>query len=167
MVVSITRGTCTIYAHSQDMQCASDPISIAIFYNTVMGLFFEHLMDVDSTQPKGWPDGVASKYFRGVLGSPVEAYHGAIETQGRGGLHAHMHVWLLHPLRAKVVDQLRSGRLTDDLVKRLTAWQLAVRQKVGSVQFDGIEEVGRQLGMEKSDVPPLPFSVHQQSRTCH
>ena len=69
-----------------------------------------------------------------------------------------MHLWLLHPQRAEVIDQLRSGRLNDDLVKRLTAWQLAVRQKVGSVQFGGIEEVGRQLGMDKSDVLPLRFS---------
>ena len=55
------------------------------------------------------------------------------------GLHALMHIWLLHPLRARVLDQIRSGRLDDELVKRLSAWQVAVRQKVGSVQFDGVE----------------------------
>ena len=124
-------------------------------------------MDVDRTKPHGTPDGLASKLFRGIFGAPVEAYHGAIETQGRGGLHAQMHLWLLHPLRARVIDKLRSGSVDAELVARSTAWRLAVRQKVGSVQFDGVEEVGRQLGMERSEVTPLPCSLAQQSRTCH
>ena len=72
-------------------------------------LFLGHLMHVDKAPLKGSPDGVAIRYLRRVFGSPVEAYHWAIETQGRGGLHAHMHVWLLHSLRAKVVDQRTSN----------------------------------------------------------
>ena len=40
-------------------------------------MFLGHLMDVDKAPLKGSPDGVAPRYFRGVCGSPVEAYHAA------------------------------------------------------------------------------------------
>ena len=51
------------------------------------------MMDVDPNVRSKIDAVVAwvAAHFRGLFG-PVEAYHGAVETQGRGGLHAHIHV---------------------------------------------------------------------------
>ena len=145
-------------------QSAQDPVSVALFFNVMMELFLKHFLGVDRTCPKGHPDGVASEFFRGLFGV-VQAYHGAVETQGRGGLHAHMHVWLKHPMTAHVLDKLRRGLFDDDLRQRLEEWQEAVRWKVGSLQFEGVEEIGRQLKIPKAHVAPLPFSSKQQQQT--
>ena len=145
-------------------QSAQDPVSVALFFNVMMELFLKYFLGVDLTCPKGHPDGVASEYFRGLFGV-VQAYHGAIETQGRGGLHAHMHVWLVHPMTADVLDKLRRGLLDDELRQRLEEWQLAVRKKVGSMQFESVEEVGRQLNIPKEHVAPLPFTEKQQRQS--
>ena len=46
-------------------QCASDSISVVIFYDTLMDLFFEHLLDVDHKRLNGLLDGVSFKFFCG------------------------------------------------------------------------------------------------------
>ena len=51
----------------------------------------------------GLPDGAAPKCYRGIFGAPVEAYHGAIETQGRGILHEHKPLWLQAPWSMDVI----------------------------------------------------------------
>ena len=50
-------------------------------------------------------DGVVSVQLAGIFGMVV-AYFAPIETQGRGGIHAHMHLAILHPLTADVADRL-------------------------------------------------------------
>ena len=81
----------------------------------------------------------------------VVAYFAPIETQGRAGLHAHMHLWIMHPLSAHVLDRLRRGLLDEDLAQSLKTWREAVLEKVASMQFDCVEEPGRQLGVK---LPP-------------
>ena len=86
---------------------AADAMSQAIFLDAMMKLFLLHVVGVDiSTARWQTVDGVASVIFTGIFGV-VMAYFAPIETQGRGGIHAHMHLWILHPLTADVLDRLR------------------------------------------------------------
>ena len=89
----------------------------------------------------------------------VVAYFAPIETQGRGGIHAHMHLWILPPLTATVLDRLRRGMLDKELAASLQRWRDAVIAKVASMQFDCVEEFGRQLDVKLS---PVPFSQRMQ-----
>jgi hypothetical protein len=79
---------------------ASDPVSQAVLFDEMMRLFFRHILGVDLPRGQGYhsrSDGIASEFGRGIFGV-VQAFLAPIETQGRGGLHAHIHVWVLHPL---------------------------------------------------------------------
>jgi hypothetical protein len=64
-----------------------------------------------------------------------------------------MHLWVMHPLSAHVLDRLRRGLLDEDLAQSLKRWREAVLEKVASMQFDCVEEPGRQLGVK---LPPAP-----------
>ena len=92
-----------------------------------------------------------------------------METQGRGGLHAHISVWVKHGLAGLDVDKLRHGKLEaaemEALEKRLAAWRTAVLEAVSTVQFDSVEEFARQVGLEKGDLEPLPLSSARQATT--
>lgn len=89
-----------------------------------------------------------------------------VETQGRGGLHFHMLVWLLQPVRARLLS--KAGRDDAELKTRLRAWRSAVLEKVASVQHDSIEEPARQLGVAKHCVQPLPLNkAHQGKSRVH
>ena len=59
---------------------ANDPVAAAIYFNTVIDAFTEHILGYK--KEKG-----------GVFGH-VSAYYGMIEEQGTGTLHNHMRVWL-------------------------------------------------------------------------
>ena len=125
----------------------------------MMKLFLLHVVGVDISTAR-WRnvDGVASVLFIGIFGVVV-AYFAPIETQGRGGIHAHMHLWILHPLTADVLDRLRRGHLDKELAQSLQRWRAAVIDKVASMQFDCVEEFGRQLDVK---LPPVPFSTRSQ-----
>ena len=68
-------------------------------------------------------------------------------------------------MMSHVLDQLKAGQCDEAMRKRLAAWREAVLQHVASVQFDSVEEVGRQLGVPKQDVKPLPFTAAQQQQS--
>ena len=86
--------------------------------------------------------------------------------QGRGGLHVHMHVWILGPLKSAILQRLRSGQCPPELVQQLRKWRRAVLEKVSTMQFDSVEEVGRQLGFtDDAQLPRVPFSRVQQCKT--
>ena len=68
---------------------ARDPVSQAQFFHMMVMLFLEHVLGVDVQGVAA--DGVASAWGAGLFGTVV-AYFGPVETQGRGGLHPHMHV---------------------------------------------------------------------------
>jgi len=134
---------------------AADPVSQAIFFDIMMKLFLLHVVGVDISDARWqYVDGVASATFIGIFGVVV-AYFAPIETQGRGGLHAHMHLWILHPLTAPVLDRLRRGLLDKELAASLQRWRAAVIDKVASMQFDCVEEFGRQLNV--MNLPRVPF----------
>ena len=141
---------------------AAEPASQARFFQEMETLFSEHFLGVDVNNRKGHPDGLASQYGRGVYG-PVRAYFAPVETQGRGGLHFHMCVWISQPLRAQLLDRLRRGA-DDALLQKLLGWRKAVLEKVASMQFDSTDEVGRQLGLPKQDIRRLPFSEADQKK---
>ena len=142
---------------------AADPVGQAIVTDLMIELFLEHILGVAPRGGKGFADGVASSCRNGVFG-PVQGYFGPIETQGRGGLHAHISVFVLDPIRAQILDRLRNHDVDDALKEQLKLWRLAVLDKVGSMQFDSVEEIGRQLDVQA--VPPLPFSADAQ-RQCY
>jgi hypothetical protein len=105
----------------------------------------KQILGVDITTGKKPAHGVASEYGRGIFGV-VHAFLAPVETQGRGGLHPHIHVWTLHPMKAHLLDQLRRGLMTDELKHCLQQWRTAVIDKVASMQFESVEEIGRQSG---------------------
>ena len=82
-----------------------------------------------------------------------------LETQGRGGLHAHIQVWILNPMRGAFLEKLRNGDPIHDLEGRMQKWRMAVLQKVATMQFDSVEEVGRQM-----DLPGRPEAPQQAAR---
>ena len=143
---------------------AADPVTHALFFDMMIKLFLTHVLGVDTSGGRKCPDGVASEYGRGIFGV-VQAFLGPIETQGRGGLHTHMHVWILHALTALVLDRLRRGELNEDLAAKLAAWRSAVMEKVASIQFECVEDIGRQLGLDKGVVKPVPFQKWQQQKS--
>ena len=59
--------------------------------------------------------------------------------------------------------KLRAGDV-EGLEERLRRWREAVLARVGSVQFDAAEEVGRQLGLHGSErLPPLPLGPRDRT----
>lgn len=142
---------------------ARDPVSQALFFDLMVKLFLQHVLGVDLDREHA--DGVASSGAPGLFGC-VQAFFGLVETQGRGGLHPHMHVWVRNPIDARFLDKLRSGEGREGLLEKLRCWRDAVLEKVASIQFDSVEEFGRQLGLDDVDgVPPVPFTKQQQAQT--
>ena len=142
---------------------ARDPVSQALFFDLMVKLFLQHVLGVDLDREHA--DGVASSGAPGLFGC-VQAFFGPVETQGRGGLHPHMHVWVRNPIDARFLDKLRSGEGREGLLEKLRCWRDAVLEKVASIQFDSVEEFGRQLGLDGVDgVPPVPFTKQQQAQT--
>ena len=129
---------------------------MAEFFDLTLRLFLRHVVGVSSDLHA---DGVASACGVGGVFGPVLAYFAPVETQGRGGLHPHMHVWILHPFQASMLAKLRAGEEIPDLARRVDEWNAAVLEHVPTVQFDSVEEVGRQVGV--LDVAPLPYSNAQ------
>ena len=142
---------------------AADPASQARVTDMMIQLFLEHILGVLPSKSRGFGDGFASAAKPGVFGQ-VKAYFGPLETQGRGGLHGHFSVFTADPLRAHLLDKLRRGETTPELAARLKQWRRAVIEKVASMQFDCVEEVGRQVGLE-TPLRPLRFTTADQQRT--
>ena len=94
---------------------ARDPVAMAEFFDLTLRLFLRHVVGVSSDLHA---DGVASACGVGGVFGPVLAYFGPVETQGRGGLHPHMHVWILHPFQASLLAKLRAGEEIPDLARR-------------------------------------------------
>ena len=149
---------------AEDMlrRVAKDPVSQAEVFNLMMELFLEHVLGVSLPgRTEGVSDGVAASGAPGVFGF-VRAYLGPVETQGRGGLHPHMHVWVLHPMMGSFFAALRAGESIPELESLLMNWRRAVMLKVASLQFDSVEEFGRQLGLDAGALRPLPLNKRQR-----
>ena len=144
---------------------AEDPVSQALFSDLMMHLFLKHMLGVQPMGQRGFCDGAAFSGQPGLFGV-VQAYFAPVETQGRGGLHAHMNVWVRHPMTALLLDKLRRGDVDDDMRRRLQRWRAAVLEKVGTMQFDSVEEFVRQLHPLQTDVDvaPLPMNAERRKR---
>ena len=102
---------CLLEDHGPDMvseqqllrMVAVDATSQVLFFDTMTKIFVG--VDISSVLWRN-VDWVVSVQFAGNFGMVV-AYFAPIERQGRGGIHAHMHLAILHPLTADVVDRLR------------------------------------------------------------
>ena len=95
-----------IPSHSERaIMVANDPVAAAIYFNTVIDGFTDHILGYK--KEKG-----------GVFGH-VSAYYGMIEEQGTGTLHNHMLVWLhgfkLSEFRSQIEDETYKA----DLIKYL------------------------------------------------
>merc|ERR1712098_906353 len=87
---------------------ANDPVSAAMYYNTVIDAFSTHILGYK--QPKG-----------GTFGKPA-AYYGMTEEQGTGTLHNLMLVWLhgfesASKLRSDLEDKTFQDNLKEYLEK--------------------------------------------------
>jgi hypothetical protein len=65
-------------------------------------------------------------------------------------------------LVADVLDRLKRGQVDAGLEAQLKAWRVAVMEKVASMQYESVEEIGRRLNLPKATVPPVPFFKWQQ-----
>ena len=141
---------------------AADPVSQAMVFDVMLRLFLEHVLGVvPHGQRPPCSDGVASSGAAGIFGF-VRAYIGPVETQGRGGLHPHMSVWVLHPITGSFLARVRDGAV-EDLESVISVWRQAVLAKVASMQFTSVEEVARQL--RSAGVPPAaPLPLSEQTR---
>jgi len=140
---------CPAMGSAEDMlrRVSRDPVSQAIFTDLMMRLFLKHMLGVRVDGDAVFGDGVAGTGMTGLFGD-VQAYFAPLESQGRGGLHAHMCVWVLHPMQARILDKLRHGELGPEWKDRLWAWRQEVLQKVSTMQFDCVEEIARQAGAD-------------------
>ena len=143
---------------------AADPVAQATVTNLMLELFLEHVVGVLPRQGcPGVSDGVAASGAVGAFGL-VRAYFGPVESQGRGGIHPHIHLWLVHPMTGRFLARLREGTV-EGLEDLLRQWRARVLAKVGTMQFDAAEEVGRQLGLQGEErLPPLPLSDPARGR---
>ena len=141
--------------HSQPMPSASemlkrvarDPVGQATLFDLMVRLFLEQVVGASvGFSSSKCADGIAANGRGGIFGA-VQAYFGPIETQGRGGLHGHIHVWILQPLTGAFLAKLRSREGLEGIEPRLLQWREVVLQKVASMQFDSVEELGRQLDL--------------------
>ena len=77
---------------------------------------------------------------------------------------------MLHAMKGRILDKLRHGELVSDEWKtRLQAWRKEVLEKVGSMQFDSVEEIARQCGCDLGEVERLrrpDKTSTQQSEEC-
>ena len=122
---------------------ARDPVGQAMVFDLMVRLFLEHVLGASSKPGSSeFGDGVAATDHGGLFGC-VQGYFGPVETQGRGGLHAHIHVWILNPMKAFFLDKLRAGEAIEELEERMALWRRAVLEKVATMQFDSVEEIGR------------------------
>jgi ASC-1-like (ASCH) protein len=149
---------CPAMGSSEDMlrRVSRDPVSQAIFTDLMMRLFLKHMLGVRVEGDATFGDSVAATGAPGLFGD-VQAYFAPLESQGRGGLHAHMCVWVLHPMQARILEKLRSGDFGDlsaeaEWKDRLWAWRQEVLEKVSSMQFDSVEEIARQAGADLGEV---------------
>ena len=64
---------------------------------------------------------------------------------------------------ASVLAELLSGKPSKDLLRRVRHWRAAVAEKVASMQFDSVEEFGRQLDFAgEYTLPRVPLTKRQQ-----
>ena len=151
----------------QDMlrRVAADPVSQAMCFKLMVELFLFHVLGVQ--KHCYFSDGVISRASPSAVGS-VQAYHAPTETQGRGGLHAHMQVWLQSPLDSSVLSELRSEHPSPELLQTLRKWRSQILENISSMQFDSVEEIHRQLDFSGKFGPkPVPFSqVQSQQSNC-
>ena len=133
---------------------AADPVGQALLSDLMMKLFLKHMLGVDLECRS---DSVASSGRPGLFGD-VKAYFAPLESQGRGGLHAHMNVWVCHPLKGRLLEKLRKGEsLGPEWQERLLRWRRDVLDKVGTMEFTSIEEPARQLGRRFGAEAQLAF----------
>ena len=123
---------------------ASDPVGQALLSDLMMKLFLKHMLGVDLDVRS---DSVASSGRPGVFGD-VKAYFAPLESQGRGGLHAHMNVWVCHPMKGRLLEKLRTGQsMGPAWQEKLLRWRREVLDKVGTMEFTSTEEITRQVGL--------------------
>ena len=98
---------------------ARDPVGQAMVFDLMVRLFLEHVLGASSKAGSlQFGDGFAANDRGGLFGT-VQGYFAPIETQGRGGLHPHIHVWILNPMNGFFLAKLRSGEPIDELEERM------------------------------------------------
>ena len=148
---------------------AEDPFAQAVFSDLMIRLYLEHCVGVHVDFRDGLSDSACARLMTPGLFGVVQAFFGPVETQGRGGLHAHVSVWVKNFMGGWIIDKLRNGSLSkeekDEMDVKLRNWRNAVLEAVGTMQFDCVEEFARQMGVQPEDLDSLPLSKERQAAT--
>ena len=96
-----------IPSHNQSAELfAKDPVAAAVYYNTVLDAFCNHLLGY--------------KQDNGGIFGHVSSYYGMTEEQLTGTLHNHMLVWLHNsPSPTEIKQKLKTEEFKDRLLKYL------------------------------------------------
>ena len=113
-----------IPSHAERAQMvANDPVAAAIYFNTVIDAFTEHILGY-------------KKEEGGIFGH-VSGYYGMVEEQGTGTLHNHMLVWL-HGFN---MSELKSQLEDDESFKKSLTDYLDRIIKQGYLDTDGTNDI--------------------------
>ena len=91
---------------------AEDPFAQAVFSDLMIRLYLEHCVGVHVDFRDGLSDNACARLMTPALFGVVQAFFGPVETQGRGGLHAHVSVWVENFMGGWIIDKLRNGSLS-------------------------------------------------------
>ena len=69
---------------------AEDPFAQAVFSDLMIRLYLEHCVGVHVDPDHGCSDGAAARLITPGLFGVAHAFFCPVETQSRGGLHAHV-----------------------------------------------------------------------------
>jgi len=114
---------------------AEDPFAQAVFSDLMIRLYLEHCVGVNVDFREGLSDNACARLMTPGLFGLVQAFFGPVETQGRGGLHAHVSVWIKNFMGGWIIDKLRNGSLgkeeKDEMDAKLRSWRNAVLEASG------------------------------------
>ena len=87
---------------------AEDPFAQAVLSDLMIRLYLGHCVGVHVDFRDGLSDSACARMMTPVLFGGVQAFFGPVETQGRGGLHAHVNVWVKNFMGGWIIDRLRN-----------------------------------------------------------
>ncbi|KAF9040359.1 hypothetical protein BDZ89DRAFT_1210221 [Hymenopellis radicata] len=143
-------------AHQRAQNIAQDPYAAAKFFHFLIHAILTTLFGVTTTKHR-----VHSE--KGIFGY-VSAYFGVVESQGRGSLHFHLLVWLLHaPTLAEMQDLLRTEEFREKVRNYIRANVRAYTPGMDS--HESVKAIPNEVEIAYSR-PPNPFDDVEYEQHC-